>query len=180
MQDESKEKRTADVRAAAYAKKVAEKKAVEEARRTEPEHQHEIGKEMAPQQPWRKAPPPQLPPLEAEVSANGAVFGAAANKPVGTDAVPGDAFADVVHQRLETAKCDKMCEKIDHSVNMLTLNATAHLLAADYYYSRYCALAIPSIAFSSLVSVMGAFLPAGMVETGIQPFELDHSHPECT
>ena len=44
--------------------------------------------------------------------------------------------ADCTNDSREVAKCDKICDKIDHSVNILSLNATAHLLAADYYYSR--------------------------------------------
>ena len=38
---------------------------------------------------------------------------------------------DCTNDSEEAAKCDKICDKIDHSVNLLTLNATAHLLAAD-------------------------------------------------
>ena len=45
--------------------------------------------------------------------------------------------ADCTNDSREVAKCDRICDKIDHSVNILSLNATAHLLAADYYYSRY-------------------------------------------
>jgi len=71
---------------------------------------------------------------------------------------------DCTNDSEEAAKCDKICDKIDHSVNLLTLNATAHLLAADYYYARYCALAIPSIALSSIVAVLGGILPSEMVE----------------
>ena len=32
---------------------------------------------------------------------------------------------------------------------------------------RYCMLAIPSIALSSIVAVLGGILPSGMVEIGV-------------
>ena len=81
---------------------------------------------------------------------------------------------------LEANKADAMCDIIDHSVNLLALNATAHLLAADYYYSRYCLLASLSIAVSAIVAVWGRILPSETVGTGTRAMiaRLPHSH-EC-
>ena len=109
--------------------------------------------------PWRSGPLAPLAPLGTEGSANGASPhpGGSAGK------TPQKTVADVVHEELEAAKCDKMCDQIDFSVNVLTLNATAHLLAAEYYYKWYCTFAIPSIAFSSIVAVMGSVLPGHML-----------------
>tara|TARA_B100000795_G_scaffold129523_1_gene96557 strand:+ start:170 stop:541 length:372 start_codon:yes stop_codon:yes gene_type:complete len=70
-----------------------------------------------------------------------------------------------------------MCNIIDDSVNLLTLNTTAHLLAADYYYSRYCLIAILSIAISAIVAVWGRILPSEMVGTGTHA---NHDRPPPT
>ena len=74
---------------------------------------------------------------------------------------------DVTNDAGEANKADEMCEKIDHSVNLLTLTATAHLLASNYFYSMHLRLAISSIAFSSIVAVLGRILPVETVELGI-------------
>ena len=55
---------------------------------------------------------------------------------------------DVTNDATEATKADEMCEKIDHSVNLLSLTATAHLLASDYFYTMHLRLAISSFASS--------------------------------
>lgn len=97
---------------------------------------------------WRGAP---LPPLEAGETGNDAAR-----------SLPG-----ITNDQREAAKSDQMCEKIDHSLNVLTLNTTAHLMAADHYYKMYLLLAIGSIAFSSIVGVLGRFVPLEMVGPGM-------------
>ena len=74
---------------------------------------------------------------------------------------------DVTNDSGEAAKADQMCEKIGHSVNLLTLTATAHLLASDYFYLMHLRLAISSIAFSSIVAVLGRILPVETIGLGI-------------
>ena len=86
--------------------------------------------------------------------------------PVESAEAEEEELLDVTNDVTAATKADEMCEKIDHSVNLLSLTATAHLLASDYFYTMHLRLAISSIAFSSMVAVLGRILPAETIGLG--------------
>ena len=86
--------------------------------------------------------------------------------PVESAEAEEEELLDVTNDVTEATKADEMCEKIDHSVNLLSLTATAHLLASDYFYTMHLRLAISSIAFSSMVAVLGRIIPAETIGLG--------------
>ena len=123
--------------------------------------------EETPGQQPLNAPATPLPPLQME----GLQIQGSSPDPLNKRADSGmdrPFTPDITNHKPEANKADKMCEKIDHSVNLLALTGMAHMLAANYYYKRYCMLAVLSITVSSIVAVGGRILPAGMVGTGAQ------------
>jgi len=112
---------------------------------------------MTPGQQPLNLPLAPLPPLQTEGASLTDL-----NKRLPYGEQPPDS-PDITNHKPEANKADSMCDKIDHSVNVLALNTTAHMLAANYYYTRYCVLAITSITISSIVAVWGRILPAEMV-----------------
>ena len=127
------------------------------------------GQEMTPGQQPLNLPLAPLPPLQTEGASLTDL-----NKRLPYGEQPPDS-PDITNHKPEANKADSMCDKIDHSVNVLALNTTAHMLAANYYYTRYCVLAITSITISSIVAVWGRILPAEMVGVGTQ--NLDRPAP---
>ena len=120
--------------------------------------------EVTPGQQPLNAPAAPLPPLQME----GMQIQGASPDPLNKrddSGLNSPVTSDITNHKPEANKADKMCEKIDHSVNLLALTGMAHMLAANYYYKRYCMLAVLSITVSSIVAVGGRILPAGMVGT---------------
>ena len=97
--------------------------------------------EVTPGQQPLNAPAAPLPPLQMEAMQ---IQGASPD-PLNKRADSGmdsPVTSDITNHKPEANKADKMCEKIDHSVNLLALTGMAHMLAANYYYKRYCFLAV--------------------------------------
>jgi hypothetical protein len=131
------------------------------------------GQEITPGQPLLNAPLEPLPPLQTE---GASLTDLDKRQPYGGSGSEPPATPGITNHQPEADKADAMCDKIDHSVNVLALNSTAHMLAANYYYTRYCVLAIASISISSIVAVWGRILPAGMVPMGTLNLECLASH----